>query len=310
MPWTVADVPDQRGRVAVVTGANSGIGLEAAKGLAAAGARVVLACRDASRAEGAAEAIRREVPGAELEVRVLDLASLVSVRDFAKTLGDAHRRLDLLVNNAGVMAIPRRTTCDGFELQLGTNHLGHFALTGQLLEPLLRAEGARVVTVSSTAHRAGRMDFDDLQGERRYSRWGAYGQSKLANLLFTRELARRVARAGESLVAAACHPGWAATNLQFSGARMDGSRWMESLASGLNRLFAQDAAMGALPTLYAATAPDVEGGDYVGPDGFGEAWGHPRKVRSSARARDPEAARRLWDVSEALTGVRFGALEA
>jgi NAD(P)-dependent dehydrogenase (short-subunit alcohol dehydrogenase family) len=303
MPWTVRDVPDQTGRTVIVTGANSGIGFEAAKALAAAGAETVLACRDAAKGEDAAVRIRAASAGARVEVRPLDLASLASVRDFAKGFGDAHERLDLLVNNAGVMAIPRRSTVDGFEMQLGTNHLGHFALTGLLFERILETPGSRVVNVSSTAHRMGRIDFDDLQGERRYSRWGAYGQSKLANLLFTLELARRQ---GGRALAVACHPGWAATNLQVAGPRMDGSRWMEAVAGGLNRLFGQDAAAGALPTLYAATAPEVESGDYIGPDGLGEAWGHPKKVGSSARARNAADARRLWEVSEALTGVHYG----
>jgi NAD(P)-dependent dehydrogenase (short-subunit alcohol dehydrogenase family) len=303
MAWTPADIPDQTGRTIIVTGANSGIGLEAARALAAAGAHVVLACRDPSKAADAAAEVGRAAPGAGVEVRLLDLASLASIRDFAKGFADGHERLDVLINNAGVMAIPRRTTADGFEMQLGTNHLGHFALTGLLFERLLATEGSRVVNVSSTAHRAGRIDFDDLQSERRYSRWGAYGQSKLANLLFTFELSRRLDGAQWT---AACHPGWASTNLQLAGARMEGSRWLEMLATGMNRLFGQDAAMGALPTLYAATAPDVEGGDYIGPDGFAETWGYPKKVGSSARSRDPEAARRLWEVSQDLTGVHYG----
>lgn len=310
MPWTHADVPDQSGRTIVVTGANSGIGLEAAKSLARAGAHVVLACRDAAKAEAAIGALRAAQPRASLELLPLDLASLASVRDFAKAFADRHARLDVLVNNAGVMAIPRRTTADGFEMQLGTNHLGHFALTGLLFERLLAARAPRVVTVSSTAHRGGRMRWDDLHGERSYTRWGAYGQSKLANLLFTFELDRRVRGAGHPLVAAACHPGYSATNLQFVGPRMDGSRWLESLMAGANRLFSQNAAMGSLPTLYAATAPEVRGGDYVGPDRFFETWGHPKKVGSSRASRDADAARRLWEISEQLTGVRYAALGA
>ena len=309
MPWSHRDVPDQSGRTIVVTGANSGIGFEAASTLTAAGAHVVLACRDPLRAADAVARLRSRHPRASLESLPLDLASLASVRDFAKAFADRHARLDVLANNAGVMAIPRRTTADGFEMQLGTNHLGHFALTGLLLPRLLATPGARVVTVSSTAHRGGRMRFDDLQGERSYTRWGAYGQSKLANLLFSYELDRRARAAGRDLVAAACHPGYAATNLQFVGARMDGSRFMEGLMSWANRVFSQDAAMGALPTLYAATAPGVRGGDYYGPDRLFETWGHPKKVGSSGRSRDLEAARRLWAVSEELTGVRYHELE-
>ena len=308
MAWTHADVPSQRGRTIVVTGANSGLGLEAAKTLAGAGAHVVLACRDPRRAEAAAASLRAAHPSAELEVLPLDLASLASVRDFASAFGARHVRLDTLINNAGVMAIPRRTTADGFEMQLGTNHLGHFALTGLLLSRLLAAPSPRVVTVSSTAHRAGWMRFDDLQGERRYQRWLAYGQSKLANLLFTYELDRRSRVAGRALVAAACHPGYAATNLQFVGARMDGSRLWEAIMKWANNVFSQPAEMGVLPTLYAATAPEVRGGDFYGPDRMFETRGHPTKVRASARARDLESARRLWQVSEELTGVRYEGL--
>lgn len=306
--WTARDMPDQIGKTILITGGNSGIGYEAARALAQAGARVVLACRDTSKAEAAADSIRGGHARAEVETLPLDLASLVSVRDCAKAFTDRHDALHILINNAGVMAIPRRTTADGFEMQIGTNHLGHFALTGLLLEPLLATEGARVVNVSSTAHRMGRIHFDDLQGERRYRRWGAYGQSKLANLLFTYELQRRLDAAGRALLSVACHPGWAATNLQYAGPRMDNSKLMEVLAGGLNRLLAQDATMGSLPTVYAAASPDVRGSDYIGPDGLGEMWGHPRKVSSNARSHDREVAIRLWETSEALTGVRYDAL--
>jgi len=303
--WTAADIPDLSGRAVVVTGANSGIGLEAARQLAGAGAHVVLACRDARRGEAAAEEIRTTYADVSLEVSELDLASLSSVRDFAKGVAERHPALAVLVNNAGVMAIPRRETADGFEMQLGTNHLGHFALTGLLLGPLFAAPSSRVVTVSSNAHRMGRMHWDDLQGERRYGRWAAYGQSKLANLLFHRELARRLDAQPCETISVACHPGYAATNLQFGGARMEGSGWKERGMTLVNWLFAQSAAMGALPTLYAAVADDVENGDVIGPDGLGEAWGHPKKVRPGAAARDDAAAQRLWDVSEDLTGVRY-----
>ncbi|HXK23420.1 MAG TPA: oxidoreductase [Myxococcota bacterium] len=308
MGWNHADVPSLRSRTIVVTGANSGIGLEAARTLAGAGAHVVLACRDPRRAESAASKLRAAHPGAELEILPLDLASLASVREFASAFSARHARLDVLVNNAGVMAIPRRTTADGFEMQLGTNHLGHFALTGLLLPRLLVAPAPRVVTVSSTAHRMGRMRFDDLHGERSYRRWRAYGQSKLANLLFSYELDRRTRAAGRALVAAACHPGYSATNLQLVGPRMDGSRGMETLMDWANRVFSQDASMGSLPTLFAATAPSVQGGDYYGPDRMFETWGHPTKVGSSARSRDVQSARRLWEVSEELTGVRYEGL--
>ncbi|MDH3213236.1 MAG: oxidoreductase [Myxococcales bacterium] len=306
--WTASDLPDLTGRIVVVTGANSGLGLETALQLAGKRARIVLACRDPRKTETAIETIRAAHPGAALEALPLDLASLESVRSFSDAFCKAYPELHVLCNNAGVMALPQRRTADGFEMQLGTNHLGHFALTGRLLERLLATPGARVVNVSSTAHRIGRMRFDDLHAERGYRRWRAYGQSKLANLLFTYELQRRLERKGANVASVACHPGYAATNLQLAGPRLDGSSRMEKVARLSNRLFSQSAAMGALPALYAATADDVRGGDYIGPDGFGETWGHPKKVRSSARSHDREVAARLWDVSEELTGVRFEAL--
>jgi NAD(P)-dependent dehydrogenase (short-subunit alcohol dehydrogenase family) len=292
-------LPDQRGRTAVITGANSGIGLEAARELARAGAHVVMACRDTTKGDAAADAIRKELPSAELEVAALDLASLDSVRAFAGRY--PHERLDLLINNAGVMAPPYTKTIDGFELQFATNHLGHFALTGLLLDKLLATPHARVVTVSSTAHKMGRIDFEDLQSERSYRRWGAYGQSKLANLLFCFELDRRLEATDADLLSVAAHPGYSATNLQFAATP---SR-IERLASVvLNRVYAQSAERGAAPTLYAATA-DIPGGSFVGPDGFQEMRGEPRIVKSTRAARDPETALRLWALSEQLTGVRF-----
>jgi NAD(P)-dependent dehydrogenase (short-subunit alcohol dehydrogenase family) len=292
-------LPDQRGRTAVITGANSGIGLEAARELARAGAHVVMACRDTTKGDAAADAIRKELPSAELEVAALDLASLDSVRAFAGRY--PHERLDLLINNAGVMAPPYTKTIDGFELQFATNHLGHFALTGLLLDKLLATPRARVVTVSSTAHKMGRIDFEDLQSERSYRRWGAYGQSKLANLLFCFELDRRLEATDADLLSVAAHPGYSATNLQFAATP---SR-IERLASVvLNRVYAQSAERGAAPTLYAATA-DIPGGSFVGPDGFQEMRGEPRIVKSTRAARDPETALRLWALSEQLTGVHF-----
>jgi NAD(P)-dependent dehydrogenase (short-subunit alcohol dehydrogenase family) len=297
--FTMIDIADQSGRTAVITGANSGIGLEAARELARAGAHVVLACRDTSKGDAAAATIRAEISGAQLDVEALDLASLDSVRAFAERY--PHEQLDLLINNAGVMAPPYTTTADGFELQLGTNHLGHFALTGRLLDRLLRTSGARVVTISSTAHKFGRINFDDLQSERSYSRWRAYGQSKLANLLFTLELDRRLREVDADVLAVAAHPGYAATNLQFAATP---SR-VERLGSVvLNRVVAQSAERGALPTLYAATA-EIPGNSFVGPDGFQEMRGQPKVVRPVRAARDAETARRLWDVSEELTDVHF-----
>jgi NAD(P)-dependent dehydrogenase (short-subunit alcohol dehydrogenase family) len=310
MPWTADDLPDLAGKTFVVTGANSGIGLEAARALARKGGRVILACRDVGKARAALDDVARARPSASLDAVELDLASLASIRACAKTLAERPGGLHGLVNNAGVMAIPRRTTADGFEMQLGTNHLGHFALTGLLLPRLLATPGARVVTVASTAHKMGRIDFDDLQGERSYGKWRAYAQSKLANLLFAYELARRLAARGSSVISAACHPGYAATNLQFVGPRLEGSALAAAIMRLGNRLFSQDAAHGALPTLYAAAAPDVKSGDYVGPDGFMENRGHPNKVRSTARSHDAEAARRLWEISEKLTGVSYEALSA
>jgi NAD(P)-dependent dehydrogenase (short-subunit alcohol dehydrogenase family) len=293
--WTARDVPDQTGRSVVVTGANSGIGFQAARVLAERGADVVLAVRDITRGEAAAGRMRGSV-----QVSRLDLADLASVREFAER---APERIDLLVNNAGVMALPERRTADGFEMQLGTNHLGHFALTGLLLERLLRGAEPRVVTVSSGLHKRGRIDFDDLQGERAYDKWAAYGQSKLANLLFAYELQRRATAAGLPLRSLAAHPGLAATNL-WAGGEASASLG-ERIAALTGKLIAQSDAMGAEPTLYAATAPDIRGGAYVGPGGFNEMRGHPKLVDSSAASKDEATARRLWNVSEELTGVRY-----
>jgi NAD(P)-dependent dehydrogenase (short-subunit alcohol dehydrogenase family) len=287
--WTAADLPDLTGRTFVVTGANSGIGLVAARALAKAGGGVVLAVRDMARGEAAAQTIQ-----GDREVRPLDLADLASVRSFADGwAGD----LDVLINNAGVMAPPKQRTRDGFELQFGTNHLGHFALTNLLLPRITD----RVVTVSSGAHRTGTIRLDDLNWERRtYARWAAYGQSKLANLLFTLELQRRLEEAGSRVRAVAAHPGWAATNLQ---SHTENVLQNAVMAIG-NRLIAQSDEMGALPTLYAATQ-GVAGNAYVGPDGFREGRGYPTLVGRTAAASDAEMARRLWTASEELVGVRF-----
>jgi NAD(P)-dependent dehydrogenase (short-subunit alcohol dehydrogenase family) len=301
MSWKAADMASQDGRFAVVTGANSGLGFHTALELARAGARVVLAVRSRERGEEALERIRDEVPDGDAEVRELDLADLASVRAFAAAVDEP---LDLLVNNAGVMALPQRKTADGFEMQFGTNHLGHFALTGLLLPRLLSAERPRVVTVSSGAHRIGHIDFSDLQGERDYQRWRAYGQSKLANLLFALELQRRSDAADAALLSVAAHPGYAATNLQYAGPEMEGSRLKKLLMRVGNVVIAQSDARGALPILYAATE-DVPGGAYAGPSGFREARGSPKLVGMTKEAADPDVARRLWQVSEELTGVRY-----
>jgi NAD(P)-dependent dehydrogenase (short-subunit alcohol dehydrogenase family) len=300
--WTANDIPDQTARLAIVTGANSGLGLITARELARAGAQVVIAARNVAKGESAVSAIRDSVPAAQLELQALDLADLASVRGFVARFGGEHERLDLLVNNAGVMAPPRRTTVDGFESQFGTNHLGHFALTGLLLPKLLASEAPRVVTLSSGAHRIGKINLDDLQSERRYQNWLAYGQSKLANLMFAFELDRRARAAGSPLRSLAAHPGYAATNLQFAGP----AAWHERALMGVtNRVLAQSAEMGALPTLYAATFPDLPSGSFIGPDGFLEQRGHPHLVNGNARSRDTQVARRLWEVSEELTGVHY-----
>jgi NAD(P)-dependent dehydrogenase (short-subunit alcohol dehydrogenase family) len=297
--WDAKDIPDQTGRTAVVTGANSGLGLVTARELARAGASVVMACRNLDRGHRAIEEVRGAVPEAQVQLDELDLASLASVRGFAERFRATHDGLDLLINNAGVMAPPRRRTADGFELQFGTNHLGHFALTNALLEEMEGREDARVVTLSSTAHKMGRINFDNLNGDRRYFRWNAYGQSKLANLLFMLELDRRLRGSGSTVKSLAAHPGYTATNLQSAAAPMLDRLVMKVSTAAI----AQNDEMGALPTLYAATQPGLEGGTYVGPDGFQEQRGHPKIVQPSGRARDPETARRLWEVSERMTAL-------
>ncbi len=304
--WTIQDMPDQSGKVIIVTGANSGLGFETSKALAARSAQVVMACRNMRKGEEAAAAIRTAVPGASLDLMQLDLASLDSIEQFAQTFKTRYERLDVLVNNAGIMATPYTQTADGFEMQFGTNHLGHFALTGALLDVLLKTPGARIVNVSSGMHRfVSSMNFDDIQGRQAYNRWNAYGQSKLANLLFTYELQRKLEQADADLIAVAAHPGYAATNLQTNGRGGAGSRvW-----NGINKLLAQSQAMGALPQLYAATEDTVSGGEYYGPGGLFESRGYPTRVQASAAAHDAAAAARLWQISEELTGVTYGALE-
>lgn len=305
MKWTPDQIPDQTDRTALITGANSGIGFEAARELAAHGATVVLAARDPERGQRARDAIARDVPRARLELLELDLADLGSIRAAAERFADEHDALHLLINNAGVMALPARTTADGFEMQIGTNHLGHFALTGLLLDRVTAAGGGRVVTVSSVLHRRGRIRLDDLHFDEGYDPWRAYGQSKLANLLFTYELDRRLRAAGRDAIAAACHPGYASTNLQAAGPRMERKPVKTALMRLGNKLIGQSARVGSWPTLYAATAPDVEGGDFIGPRGPFELAGAPKKVRSNDASRDTDTARRLWTLSEQLTGVEL-----
>jgi NAD(P)-dependent dehydrogenase (short-subunit alcohol dehydrogenase family) len=306
--WKASDIPTQAGRVAVVTGANSGLGLVTARELARAGAQVVMGCRDQTRGAAALKRVRAEVPGADVTLESLDLAALASVRDFAARVSTSYEGVDVLVNNAGVMAIPRAETADGFEMQFGTNHLGHFALTGLLLPSLLGRPGSRVVTVSSTAHKPGLIDFDDLMGTRSYKKWGAYSQSKLAYLLFAYELQRWLSAAGAPTISVAAHPGYAATNLQSVGPKQEGNRLAGFVMSLGNRVLAQSDANGALPQLYAATAPEVEGGQYFGPSGFQEGRGSPKRVDSRPRSKDTAVAARLWSVSEELTGVNYDAI--
>jgi NAD(P)-dependent dehydrogenase (short-subunit alcohol dehydrogenase family) len=306
--WTAADVPDQSGRTAVVTGASGGLGLETAEVLAGHGATVVLAGRDLGKTERAADRIRSAAAGASVLVVHLDLASLASVREAAEQIRDACPSLDLLINNAGVMAIPREVTEDGFERTLATNHLGHFALTGLLLGRMLDTPGSRVVTVSSNGHRMGEgvMHFEDLQLERGYQPWPAYYRSKLANLLFTYELERRLTGAGADTMALAAHPGNARTDL-WRHSRLDQALYRPGLRP-LTFWFAQSAHMGALATLRAATDPAAAGGEYYGPPGRQQFTGHPVRVESSAQSHDEPDAARLWAISEELTGVSYGAL--
>lgn len=302
MAWTEKDVPDQSGRLAIVTGSNTGLGYDTARVLAARGAKVVMAVRDTAKGESAAARIRRLTPGADVTVHKLDLGSLTAVKQSAAEMAAAYPRIDLLINNAGVMYPPKSTTADGFELQFGTNHLGHFALTGILLPNLLEVEGSRVVVVASIAHNIrAKIDFEDLQWERRkYERVAAYGQSKLANLLFAYDLQRRLAAAKAKTIAVAAHPGVAATELtrHLPGANLPGVNWLSG------RLL-NSAEMGALPTLRAATDPGVSGGQYYGPDGFRELRGYPVLVDSTKQSKDVAIQERLWRVSEELTGVTY-----
>lgn len=305
MKWTVKDIPDQTGKVIIVTGANSGIGYEAAKALAGKGAEVVLACRNLEKGQVALESIREQHPKASVEVMKLDLSSLGKIYWFANQFSIRYNRLHVLINNAGVMNLPYRQTSDGFEMQFGVNHLGHFCLTGKLLEELILTKEARVVTVSSLLHRRGKIPFDDLHAEKKYSERGAYSNSKLANLLFTYEFQRRLTASGASTMSVACHPGYSATNLQLVGPEMKKSWLRTKLAIFLNNYVAQSAEMGALPTLYAATAPDIEGGDYIGPAGRYELKGYPTKVQSNELSHNRKLAAKLWFTSETLTGVQY-----
>ena len=304
--WSVSDMPDQAGRVAVITGASSGIGAEAAVALAAKGAHVVLAVRNQGRGDAVRNRIMRRWPAAKVSVELADMASLPSIRSFAGRMTNTLPHLDLLLNNAGLgMQAARSTTADGFERQFGTNHLGHFALTGLLIPALLRAPAPRVVTIASLAHRRGGIEFDDLMGERRYQGRKAYSQSKLANVLFALELDRRARAQQSRLVSVAAHPGLSATGFL---AATEMPRIMATLGTVAMGVVGQDAASGAKPGLYAATMPDVTGGQYWGPDGFQEIRGAPRLAKLAPQAQDAAAAARLWSVSEQLTGVAYPAL--
>lgn len=295
--WTFDNIPDQAGRIAIVTGSNSGIGYETARMLAAKGAHVVMACRTLKKAESAKLKIIDQHAEASVEVMQLDLGSLASVRSFAAEFLGKFQRLDLLINNAGVMVPPLSKTEDGFELQFGTNHLGHFALTGLLLNAITATPESRIVVVSSTAHNWGAIDFENLNAEKSYSKWPFYGQSKLANLLFAYELQRKLTDWGSTTMVTAAHPGWTSTGLQKHA----------GLAQRLNRFFAMQPQQGALPTLYAATSPKATQAAFYGPDGFMEMNGYPTQVKSNKRSHDRKVATRLWEVSETMTGVKFNA---
>jgi NAD(P)-dependent dehydrogenase (short-subunit alcohol dehydrogenase family) len=303
--WSAADIGDLTGRIALVTGANSGIGYETARALAEHGAHVIMACRDDEKGRRARDKLESELERSSLELLHLDLADLFSVQTAAEKVLARHARLDILVNNAGVMGTPYRQTADGFELQMATNHLGHFALTGRLLDRIVTTERSRIVTVSSHMHRMGRLRADDVAGAAFHSTWVAYGTSKLANLLFTAELSRRLQAAGLRTAALAAHPGWTRSNLAGSGAALGNSRLRRKLGRTAGSLLGQSAAGGALPVLCAATSSSVQSGQYIGPSGLGGLYGPPRVARPSRAARDPGQAAALWEASEELTGVRY-----
>jgi NAD(P)-dependent dehydrogenase (short-subunit alcohol dehydrogenase family) len=308
MPWTVESIPDLSNKIAIVTGANSGLGYETALGLAAKGAQVIIASRDAKKGQEAVSKLQATRPRGQVSFMALDLANLAAIRQFAEQYSQQYKTLDLLINNAGVMHLPYRETADGFEMQFGTNHLGHFALTGHLLPLIINTPKARVVSVSSGLHHSGHINFDDLHGKIAYDEYKAYSQSKLANLLFAYELQRKFTAHNIDAISVGAHPGYAATNLQFHS----GSGWRDAMMRFTNMLFAQSAAMGALPTLFAAVDPSVRGGQYIGPSGMMEMHGYPAVVKSNPESNDPLIAQKLWEVSEKLTGVtyQFAAVKA
>lgn len=302
-------LPDLTDRLALVTGANSGLGFEASKALAGAGARVLMACRDPNRASRAIVEIHAAHPNARVELVPLDLASLRSVRSAAERVRAEHSQLDLLINNAGLMAIPRALTEDGFEMQMGVNHFGHFALTGLLLDRLLAAPAARIVTVTSLAHRIGRIRFEDVDFAERYRKWDAYGQSKLANLMFAIELHRKLLESQAPAISVACHPGYASTNLQSVGPALEGSAFMAAMMKASNALFAQSAVRGAECLLAAATKPELRGGECIGPGGPLQAFGAPTEVSVRKLAHNPRIAAKLWALSVERTGVSYPQLK-
>lgn len=294
--WDSNDIPDQKGRIAIVTGSSSGIGYETARVLANKNAEVIMAVRNLQKGNATLDKIKAGYQDADVKVMELDLASLESVRRFAEDFKKNFSRLDLLINNAGVMMPPYSKTADGFELQFGTNHLSHFALTGLLMDLIINTENSRVVNVSSASHKSGKIDFDDLGWEKRtYKKMRAYGDSKIANIYFTYELQRNLEKAGSKTIAVASHPGWTETELQRH----------VGIVNFLNRFFSQGIDMGALPTLYAAIAPDVKGGDYYGPAGWQEMRGYPKKVEPNKLSQDKDVAQKLWRVSEELTGIEY-----
>lgn len=309
--WTINTIPDVHGRVALVTGANSGLGLETTRALAVHGAHVIMACRNLDKAHQAEDEIKRRVPDASVEVARLDLASQASVRECAETIGRTHDRLDWLFNNAGMITTPRRETPDGFEIQFATNYLGHFALTGLLLPIVLGTPRSRVVTLTSTARffAGGRLDFDDLHGKRYYNRQRAYGQSKLATLLFANELQRRLARVGSTTISVSAHPGYARTELQSTSQAASGSTLERFVEAAMGPFLSQSAQMGALPQLYAALSPDLQGDERIGPDGLFAWRGYPHVEPVNEREENPQTAARLWDLSVELTGVDYAFLQ-
>jgi NAD(P)-dependent dehydrogenase (short-subunit alcohol dehydrogenase family) len=303
--WSPDEIGDQTGRVALITGANSGIGFETARVLADHGAHVVMACRNLDKARRAADELENDLTQSSIELLALDLSDLVAVRRAAEQFVSQHARLDLLINNAGVMWTPYRQTADGFELQMATNHLGHFAFTGLVLDRLLISDRSRVVTVSSVMHRVGHLDFDDVAGLKLGTTWSHYAASKLANLLFTQELSRRLQQGGEPTIAVAAHPGWTRSNLVGAGAALSGGALRATVRRTFGHRFGQATAKGAWPTLYAATSPEVEPGQFIGPRHAGQLFGPPTVVRPSRRARNGGDAARLWDISEVLTEVHY-----